>query len=480
LFACALVCTTIGTLSATTLCAQSEGPAMYVSGLGSLSLDKSTRTPNAVFGAGGILPLGDGHALAFGFATQQAGLGSGLPTVGVLELTAELRQRIWSASPPGHSAAYLFIGGGLSRASLGADTHSGVIGSGGLAVAWPFADALGVEFRLAGTYERHPARFLGLPGDSMPAVAAVTSIGHVGLRAGLAFFLKPVSKPRRIPVSAMPDATETPRPVSSFQGMLLHRDSVIAAARAGGDDRLMADPDARSGAAVAAPYLTPHIVYDTIARAELAADKPGRGRGRNPAKAAKVRTDTILALADPRAAQTAVVAHQTPAPPPPVIVPRPVVAVAPSGYPSTTPSVENAPALPRALPDPPVHVVAPVIADTIDTTVDSSGTTLAIRPALIAGELAHGTVDRLLTFAESMRNEGVTLTYQFVVESAPSDDEGTVRLLDNGYAAKQRLLSVGIPAARVLVVERPAPRAMTSRMRIVVRGLPTNAPHPPE
>jgi hypothetical protein len=433
--------------------AQATGVAGFVSVGSRSSLDQSTLQSAPTFGAGLVLPWGATRGLAFSFASSSPTLGVGAPTRPTLELMAELRQRVWGGHIPGQTEGYLFLGAGLSRASRDSMSHTGLAGQAGVAVAWPFLDAIGAEFRIGAGYERHPAAFL---------VAAVDSTtnrsGALSLRAGIALFLRPVAKARRLPVTAMPDVTEVPRPTASYQTLLFKKDTVAAAAYRAGDYAVGADPDARSGGTIESPYVARRIFTDSTLP-----KKNRKGADAKPDAKPESKADTVWTLHD----HAAEIPH--------ALTATADTARAPTAAPPATAAAPTAPRIaapmPAVVPAPPTApVVEAAPTDTIDTFNDANGTFLQIRPAFAAGHLTPGTMSRLVVFAESMVTEHQRTSYLVRVESMPGDLDGTERMLDDAYALRAKLVAAGVAPEQVVVRETPVSASIATLLRIVIRG----------
>jgi hypothetical protein len=456
---------------------QSTGVAGFVTVGSRNSLDQSDLQSAAVFGAGVVLPLGTTRGLAVSFASSSPTLGPSGVARPSLELMAEVRQRVWGGKIPGQSEGYLLLGAGLSRASHDTMSHTGLAGQAGVAVAWPFLDAVGAEFRIAAAYERHPAAYLSAIVDT-----AAHRTGTLSLRAGLALFLRPVTKARRIPVTAMPDVTEVPRPITSYQNMLFQRDSATAVALRAGDLTVGADPEARSGGALEAPYVARKVFADSTPT------KSSKSK-----KGTDAKTDTVWTLRDREVARAAVAATRDSARPQspsrPVTPSAPDATVAPidsvrtvipqADTPAPAAALGPVPAATRAASPPSIASPpdTPALRDSIDSFHDATGTFLQIRPALVAGHVSASTIDRLVTFAQSMVTEKQVPNFVLAVESAPGDLDVIERLLDDAYTLRGKLLDAGLTPAQVVVRETPVAASSSTLLRIVVR-VPTALTNP--
>jgi hypothetical protein len=419
------------------------------------------------------------------------------PTLSTLELTGEFRRRVWGGDRVHTSTVFLYGGAGLSRVSLSTETHSGVSASAGVAVTWPLADAIGLETRLGAVNVGHPARFLGAPGDSL------ASVRQTALRFGVHIFLRPSAKARALPVQSMPDATEVLRPLASYQGMLFRRDSALAAAIRSGDDRLGADPDARSGAALTLPYLVRQLAtrdsarFDTTAHGSARVKRSPTGKSRSASSTAKVADDSVTgvsaAFVPAPSQRLATTAPRIETPTPPVTTPSATLPTPPTPPATATPSVQPAQAaIPVAAPQPRAREAVPIIvdraaarpvdspaiapvsparADSVESFTDSTGAYLAIQPPLTGGQhtvVEPAAITRLVEFAKGLQLERRVASYIVLVESAPADESRTAPLVDAAYAIRARLLAVGVAPAAALVMESPAP-LRTSRLRVIVR-----------
>lgn len=390
-------------------------------------------------------------ALQIGARTNQL-RDSAVVAQSVLELGTELRQRLVGGRTASTSELGFILGVGMARVTSGPRTATNPMAHAGFVVAWPFAEAIGLDLRAAAHTEYRAASF-----TERAPINGTARTWTLGARIGVSLWLRQTTRARRIPVSALPDVTELPVPLRSYQGQLLALDST-AAKEAAQSRTLASDPDASSGGPLPMPYLR---------RAPIASDSnaPSPKKGaRSRAVAVSVDSQIVLA-ATPTASPIAPVSLST-------------ATVAPRGQGSDTTWVDL-PSIPTETPpavkDPTPVVVARLAPprDSVETYQDSTGVYLGIVPTLVDGHVTVNTRERLHALVEGQRAAAVPSSYVLLV-SAPASMQGEA-LLDEALIVRAWLVADGIPSAQIAVRQVTTADHSVGELRIIIHGQATTA-----
>ncbi|MBW7932072.1 MAG: hypothetical protein H3C62_00395 [Gemmatimonadaceae bacterium] len=368
----------------------------------------------------------------------------------VLDVGTELRQRLAGGRTPSTASASVIVGVGVSHLATNGRTATDPMGHAGLLLRWPFAESMGLEVHAAAQAVYRQNVF------TQHAPATTGRSWTMGLQLGLSFYLQQTTRARRIPVTALPDVTELPVPLRSYQGRLLVLDST-AAAEVAKTRMLATDPDASSGAVVSAPYLE---------RAPIAADSQRSTSNRVGRRTvALADSQVVLKHASPPSAQTTVAEPAVPARAAPIDTL--VLGVAQRD------TVSASRAVPRLRADSePSQLASDGVLpnDSVEVFQDSTGAYLSIIPVLRDGHLTAQTRTALASLIEEQRKAAVPATYVLFV-STPTTAAGE-GVLDEALALRAWFLTAGVPAAQIAVRQSPPMPDGGMSFRIVIHGQP--------